>query len=155
MLIVFLLILLFDVSYRNSTLRKGKYYVNKKDVTRTITTIIGEITITRTYYEDKSSKQKFFYIDELLNLPKYDHYDPVVKGLAIKESFYSNQSQAGRIIGERIAKLTRIQPCFLFQDKALIIGLKVGMLIFIMIRINLLLELYISWVMKNILAVKT
>ena len=98
----------FDVSYRDSTLRKCKYYVNKKDVTRTITTIIGEITFTRTYYEDKASKQKFFYIDDLLNLPKYDHYDPVVKGLAIKESFYSNQSQAGRIIGERIANIQEL-----------------------------------------------
>lgn len=98
----------FDISYRNSTERKRKYYVNKKDVPRTITTIIGDITFTRTYYEDKLKEHRYFYIDELLNLPKYNHYDPIVKGLAIRESFYSNQSQAGRIVGERISNINNL-----------------------------------------------
>lgn len=99
----------FDISYRNSTDRKSKYYVNKKDVPRTITTILGDITFYRTYYEHKSKNNYYyFFIDELLNLPKYDHYDPIVKGLCIRESFFSNQSQAGRIVGERISNINNL-----------------------------------------------
>lgn len=96
----------FDESYRNSPERKREYYVNKKNVPRTITTIVGDITFTRTLYETKNKDAYYFYIDELLHLPQYDHYDPIVKGLAIRESFYTSQAQAGRIVGERITNIT-------------------------------------------------
>lgn len=98
----------FDISYRNSSLKKQNYFVNKKNVPRTLTTIFGDITFFRTYYEHKSKNHRYFYIDDLLNLPKYDHYDPIVKGLCIRESFYSNQSQAGRIVGERIINIQKL-----------------------------------------------
>lgn len=97
----------FDDYFRNSIERKRNYYINKKNLSRTIVTIIGEITFERTYYvtKDKSDKKYYAFIDELLNLPQYDHYDPIVKGLAIRESFYTNQAQAGRIVGERICNI--------------------------------------------------
>ena len=92
----------FDAYFRDSKERKRTYYVNKKNVPRTITTILGDLTFTRTLYETKDRNEYYFYIDEMMGLPKYDHYDPIVKGLAIRETFYTNQAQAGRIIGERI-----------------------------------------------------
>ncbi len=98
----------FDEDYKNSLERKRNYYVNKKDVPRTIITIIGEITFTRTLYETKNRDKYYFYIDDIFNLPQYDHYDPMVKGLAIRETFYTNQAQAGRIIGERIANIDEL-----------------------------------------------
>lgn len=98
----------FDAYFRDSKERKMTYYVNKKNVPRTITTILGDLTFTRTLYKTKDKKEYYFYIDELLGLPKYDHYDPIVKGLAIRETFYTNQAQAGRIVGERITDLSNL-----------------------------------------------
>lgn len=98
----------FDAYFRDSSERKRNYNVNKKNVSRTITTILGELTFFRTLYETKNRKDYYFYIDEILGLPKYDHYDPIVKGLAIKETFYTNQAQAGRIVGERITNIANL-----------------------------------------------
>lgn len=41
-----------------------------------------------------------FLLDELLNIPKYDHYDPFIKAFAIDRAFSSNQSQSGRSTGK-------------------------------------------------------
>ncbi len=98
----------FDAYYRDSKERKRTYYVNKKNVPRTITTVLGDLTFTRTLYETKDRSEYYFYIDEVLGLPKYDHYDPIVKGLAIRETFYTNQAQAGRIVGERITDVANL-----------------------------------------------
>ncbi len=95
-----------DEDYKNSIERKREYNVNKKNVPRTITTIIGDLTFYRTLYETKNKDEYHFYIDELFNLPQYDHYDPIVKGLTIREAFYTSQAQAGRIIGERITNVS-------------------------------------------------
>lgn len=98
----------FDAYFRDSKERKRTYYVSKKDVPRTITTILGDLTFTRTLYVTKDRNEYYFYIDEMLGLPKYDHYDPIVKGLAIRETFYTNQAQAGRIVGERITDIANL-----------------------------------------------
>lgn len=98
----------FDELFRDSNDRKRTYYVSKKNVPRTITTIVGDLTFSRTLYVSKDRSEYCFYIDEMLGLPKYDHYDPIIKGLAIRETFYTNQAQAGRIVGERIADVTSL-----------------------------------------------
>lgn len=97
-----------DYTYSNSLERKRKYVINKSNVKRTITTIFGEITFKRTYFESKLDKSKHFFIDEVFGLPKYDHYDPIVKGLTIDMVFSSNQSLAGKNIGERISNIKNI-----------------------------------------------
>ena len=65
-----------DNEFKESTYRKSRYYINKSNVPRSLITIVGEITFYRTYYISKHSNKKFFYIDKLFDLPKYDHYDP-------------------------------------------------------------------------------
>lgn len=98
----------FDTYYRDSKDRKSVYNINKRSIPRTIITILGELTFSRTLYETKDRSEYHFYIDEILGLPKYDHYDPIVKGLAIRETFYTNQAQAGRIVGERITDVANL-----------------------------------------------
>ena len=75
-----------DNSFKNSDERKSRYYINKSNVPRTLITILGDITFNRTYYINKISKKRFFYIDKMFELPKYDHYDTIVKAVAISES---------------------------------------------------------------------
>ena len=53
-----------DNEFKESTYRKTRYFVNKSNVSRTLITIVGEITFKRTYYVSKYSNKKFFYIDK-------------------------------------------------------------------------------------------
>lgn len=87
-----------DENYKNSAERLSAYYINKSHVSRTLITIIGEISFTRTYYKCKYSNKKFFFIDKTFDLPKYDHYDPIVKAIAVNNSINTSQAQASRDI---------------------------------------------------------
>lgn len=94
-----------DYQFKTSDSRKKMYNINKSNVSRTIITIVGEITFKRTCFISKLDGSYYFYIDSLFELPKYDHYDPIVKGIAIDKATHSNQAAAGRDIGELISNL--------------------------------------------------
>lgn len=84
-----------DNDYCLSQERKKYYWINRSNVSRTITTIVGDITYSRNYYQLKYSNDYIFYIDELFGIPAYDHYDPIIKGLAISKAFDTNMSISG------------------------------------------------------------
>lgn len=94
-----------DNEYKNSLYRKKSYDISKSNVSRNIVTIFGEITFKRTYYKNKLMGTYIFAIDEFLGLPKYDHYDPVVKALTVDKTFQTNQKKAGEIVGEEIVNI--------------------------------------------------
>lgn len=85
-----------DNEFKDSTYRKSRYYINKSNVSRTLITVIGEITFKRTYYISKFSNKKFFYIDKIFDLPKKDHYDPIIKAIAITKAVSTSQAQSVR-----------------------------------------------------------
>ncbi len=85
-----------DNEFKESTYRKSRYYINKSNVPRTLITIVGEITFYRTYYISKHSNKKFFYIDKIFDLPKNDHYDPIVKAISISKAVSTSQAQSVR-----------------------------------------------------------
>ena len=85
-----------DTEFRNSISRKSRYYINKSNVSRTLNTIIGPITFKRTYYKSKFSKKTLFFLDSAFDLPKYDHYDPIVKAIAIQNAVDTSQAQSSR-----------------------------------------------------------
>lgn len=87
-----------DENYKHSADRLSKYYINKSNVSRTLITIVGDITFSRTYYKSKYSNKKFFYLDYALDLPKYDHYDPILKAIAINNATNTSQAEAARSI---------------------------------------------------------
>ena len=97
-----------DNNFRNSLERIKYYNINKSNISRTIITIVGEITFQRTYFESKDKSKKFFYIDEIFHLPKYDHYDPIIKALAIDVTFDTNQLKAGQLVGQSITTIKNI-----------------------------------------------
>ena len=52
-----------DEKFRNSDERKKLYHINiKKDIRNLKIASIGEITITRTYYETKDRKEHFYFM---------------------------------------------------------------------------------------------
>lgn len=85
-----------DNEFKESTYRKSRYFINKSNVPRTLITIVGEITFYRTYYISKHSNKKFFYIDKIFDLPKCDHYDPIVKAISISKAVSTSQAQSVR-----------------------------------------------------------
>src|SRR5574344_1275330 len=89
-----------DNSYKISAARKSRYYINKSNVSRTLVTIVGTITFSRTYYQNRCSNSKFFYLDKCFELPKYDHYDSIIKSIAIDKTVHSSQAQAARFIND-------------------------------------------------------
>ena len=95
-----------DNNYKDSNDRRSKYVINKSNVSRTIITLIGEITFSRTYYESKIDGHKYFYLDDILGLDKYDHYDHIVKAVAINTAFDTNFSKAGKLTGQRIMPIS-------------------------------------------------
>lgn len=94
-----------DNDFKNSAYRKSRYFINKSNVERTLITIVGEIHFTRTYYKNKLSNNKLFYIDKVFDLPKYDHYDPIVKGIAIDNAINTSQAQSARDTSAFIGEL--------------------------------------------------
>lgn len=94
-----------DYQFKTSYSRKKLYNINKSNVSRTIITIVGDITFKRTCFISKLDHSYYFYIDSLFELPKYDHYDPIVKGIAIDKAIHSNQAIAGRDTGELLSNL--------------------------------------------------
>lgn len=83
-----------DDTYRESPERKKVAYINIKEKPRTLVTIFGELTFSRTYYKYKNEDKYFYYLDEILKLPKYDTYDPIVKAIAIDDAVNFNANNA-------------------------------------------------------------
>ena len=102
-----------DDEFKNSAERKSIYYINKSNIQRTLITIVGEISFERTYYQSKRSNKKFFYIDEMFDLPKYDHYDPIIKGIAIQNATETSQAQSSRTTTAMISEIK-----FLLDDSS-------------------------------------
>ena len=41
-----------------------------------------------------SSNKKYFYIDKIFDLPKNNHYNPIVKAISISKSVSTSQAEA-------------------------------------------------------------
>lgn len=105
-----------DNEFKNSSYRKSRYYINKSNVPRTLITIVGEITFYRTYYISKSSNKKFFYIDKIFDLPKNDHYDPIVKAISISKSVSTSQAEAVRDTSAFINDISYFETNSIIKD---------------------------------------
>lgn len=91
-----------DLKFKNSELRKRDYFVHDKRE-RTIITVFGVVTFSRTIYKDRSSGKSFTYLDRKLGLPRWDKYDPCIKAMVFE--LYADQNsmiKVGSIIGDRI-----------------------------------------------------
>lgn len=77
-----------DKSYCNSIERKHKYHI-KAHLPRTILTVFGEITFTRTFYTDRYNKSSYYYLDRFSGLKK-DYFDPYIKATIVQ--YLANKS---------------------------------------------------------------
>ena len=77
---------------------------------------MGEITFKRTYYVSKYSNKKFFYIDKIFDLPKNDHYDPIVKAITISKAISTSQAQSVRDTSSLINDLSYFESNSFIKD---------------------------------------
>ena len=91
-----------DQMFFDSMVRKRDYNVKSKR-SRTILTIFGQITYTRRIYQSKSTGKYYIYVDRKLGIPKYDKYDPTIKG-KICELYINIGSmlKVGEVVGEQM-----------------------------------------------------
>ena len=94
-----------DLDYCMSKERKSKYYYSGT-YQRTLVTVFGEIQFQRKYYypKDGCSDDGFYYVDELLELPKYDCYDMIIKSMLLEEKASNTYSEAARIVSQKISE---------------------------------------------------
>lgn len=95
-----------DSNYCKSIDRKRKYHI-KNYCSRTILTVFGEITFSRTFYKSILTGKSFCYVDRLLGLRKYDYFDPYIKAEILDYVSDNNYSETAyhinSLIGNRIS----------------------------------------------------
>lgn len=96
-----------DKSYSNSIERKRKYHI-KAHHKRTMLTIFGEITFSRTFYSDKNGKGSFCYLDRFLGLKKHDYFDPYIKATIIEYSANNSIPTVCNMINELIGNKVKL-----------------------------------------------
>ena len=83
-----------DDYFKNSKERKKNFYINKSNIDRTLITIFGELTFSRTLYQNKFTGEYYFYLDDILQLEPYKNYDPVVQALMIRDAALTNPNHS-------------------------------------------------------------
>lgn len=71
---------------------------------RNIWTLFGEVTIYRRYYHDTFTNKNYYFVDDILMLPKYLNFDPFVCAKVCELSSIDSMAKAGRTVSELIGK---------------------------------------------------
>lgn len=105
-----------DKSYSNSIDRKRKYDI-KSHHCRTILTIFGEITFTRTFYKSKLDNKLYCYVDRLLGLHKYDYFDPYLKALIVDYASNNSYPKVAKYINDLIGNRIKTEDSFKYISR--------------------------------------
>ena len=97
-----------DKSYSNSIERKHKYHI-KAHLPRTILTVFGEITFTRTFYTDKHNNGSYCYLDRFLGLKKHDYFDPYIKATIVEYSANNSIPTVVNMINDLIGNRIKLE----------------------------------------------
>lgn len=98
-----------DYNYYISEERKERYYVKVRRK-RTIITMFGEVTYTRTIYSDKLYGNCYTYVDRVLGIDRYIHYTNDVASYAYEA--YSDENsmiKVGKELGSLIKGKYKIE----------------------------------------------
>lgn len=105
-----------DRSYCNSIERKHKYYI-KAHHNRTILTVFGEITFTRTFYTNKFNDGSYCHLDRYLGLKKNDYFDPYIKALVLEYSANNSIPTVANMINDLIGNRIKLKTSFKYLNR--------------------------------------
>lgn len=97
--------------FSDSVARKKSYHVSSHP-TRTIMTIFGLVTYTRTYYVNIVTKKAYCHVDRFMGLKRYDHYDPYIKSLIIENAATNSFAVAGKNVTSMIGNRVHLEKRF-------------------------------------------
>lgn len=97
-----------DKSFSNSIEKKHKYHI-KAHLPRTILTIFGEITFTRTFYTDRNNHGSYCHLDRFLGLKKHDYFDPYIKATIVEYSANNSIPTVCNMINELIGNRIKLE----------------------------------------------
>jgi len=93
-----------EEAFFNSSYRKKFCEVINYNNTRNLWTLFGNVVFKRRYYYDKHKKRKFYFVDEILMLPKSLRFDPFVCAKVCEVSSHESYAKAGRTVSELIGR---------------------------------------------------
>lgn len=105
-----------DKSYCNSIERTHKYHI-KAHLPRTILTVFGEITFTRTFYSDKNNHGSYCYLDRFLGLKKHDYFDPYIKATIIEYSANNSIPTVCNMINDLIGNRIKLDNKIIYLNR--------------------------------------
>lgn len=105
-----------DKSFKITTERKSKYDV-KSHHERTIMTIFGEITFSRTFYTSKLSGNNYCYLDRLLGLHKYNYFDPYLKAIIVDYLSFNSMPKTAKYVNDLIGSRIKLDNAFKYISR--------------------------------------
>src|SRR5574344_875954 len=105
-----------DKAFSSSFERKRKYDI-KSHHKRTILTVFGQITFTRTFYKSKLNNKLFCFVDRYLGLHKYDYFDPYLKALVVEHSSNNSMPKTANFINSLIGNRISIKDKVKFLSR--------------------------------------
>lgn len=94
-----------DSNFKNRTGRTKHYHI-KSTSKRSILTIFGEITYTKTNYISLLNGTSFCPLDRILELERYNYYDPYIRALVLEfvadNSYEKTATLINKLIGNRL-----------------------------------------------------
>lgn len=75
---------------RGSKYRKEKYYIQRRNDKKTLTTVFGEVNYKRTYYKHKKNKDYVYLSDQMIGIEPHNRMDLSYKVMLVEESMDSS-----------------------------------------------------------------
>ncbi len=91
-----------DENFKNSPNRSNRYHI-KNVYKRSILTMFGEITYSKTTYKSTLNGSSYCPVDRLLGLKPHDYYDPFIKALVVKYAANNSYAKTAEYINNLIA----------------------------------------------------
>lgn len=75
-----------DECIRNSSDRKSKWYIERRNESKTLSTIFGDVVYNRTYYKNKSTGEYAYLCDEIYGIEPHERMDISLKAAIVTKS---------------------------------------------------------------------
>lgn len=75
-----------DECIRNSSDRKSKWYIERRNESKTLSTIFGDVVYNRTYFKNKSTGEYSYLCDETYGIEPHERMDISLKAAIVEKS---------------------------------------------------------------------
>lgn len=84
-----------DELVRDSKARKEKWYVERRNEEKTLSTVFGDVNYKRTYYKNKKSKEYNYLSDEQFGIETHDRMDLLLRSKLVENALDLSYKKSG------------------------------------------------------------